>query len=170
MESKAKLLGHPLHTTLIVIPMGLLVTAVIFDVIYLITGNATFTEVAFYMIGAEIIGALVAAIFGAIDWLAIPVGTRAKTIANLHGGGNLVVTGLFIASFVLRLDTPRNPGMLAYLLTFVGVSLALVTGWLGGELVNRLRVGVDDDAHLNAPSSLSGRPASEQAQGYGSGL
>ena len=38
--------------------------------------------------------------------------------------------------------------------------LALVTGWLGGELVERLGVGVDDGAHLQAPNSLSGKPTS----------
>jgi hypothetical protein len=37
--------------------------------------------------------------------------------------------------------------------------LATITGWLGGELVDRLGVGVDDGANLHAPSSLSGRPA-----------
>jgi hypothetical protein len=37
-----------------------------------------------------------------------------------------------------------------------------VTGWLGGELVDRLGVGVDDGAHLDAPSSLSKRPAAER--------
>jgi hypothetical protein len=36
--------------------------------------------------------------------------------------------------------------------------LVFVTGWLGGELVDRLGVGIDDDANLNAPSSLSGKP------------
>jgi hypothetical protein len=41
--------------------------------------------------------------------------------------------------------------------------LAAVTGWLGGELVDRLSVGVDDGAHLNAPSSLSNRPATRSA-------
>jgi hypothetical protein len=50
-------------------------------------------------------------------------------------------------------------------LEVIGVLLALVTSWLGGELVERLRVGVDDGAHLNAPNSLSGRPASEGAPG-----
>jgi len=47
----------------------------------------------------------------------------------------------------------------ALILSFAGVVLALVTGWLGGELVDRLGVGVDDGAHLNAPNSLSGKPA-----------
>jgi hypothetical protein len=36
------------------------------------------------------------------------------------------------------------------------VLLALVTAWLGGELVERLGVGVDEGANLDAPSSLSG--------------
>jgi hypothetical protein len=40
------------------------------------------------------------------------------------------------------------------------VVLALFTGWLGGELVDRLGVGVDEGANLNAPSSLSGQKAS----------
>ena len=45
-------------------------------------------------------------------------------------------------------------------MSFVGLGMA---GWLGGELVDRLSVGVDDGAHLNAPSSLSG-PVPKQAQ------
>jgi hypothetical protein len=36
----------------------------------------------------------------------------------------------------------------------VGVAIALVTAWLGGELVYRLGVGVDRDANLNASNSL----------------
>jgi hypothetical protein len=35
----------------------------------------------------------------------------------------------------------------------------LITGWLGGELVDRLGVGVDEGAHVNAPSSLKSRRA-----------
>jgi hypothetical protein len=31
-----------------------------------------------------------------------------------------------------------------------------------GELVDRLGVGIDDGAHLDAPSSLSGRPARQR--------
>ena len=37
MESRAKLFGHAVHPFLIVFPLGLLSTAVIFDVIYLVT-------------------------------------------------------------------------------------------------------------------------------------
>jgi hypothetical protein len=42
----------------------------------------------------------------------------------------------------------------------VGLVLIGVTGWLGGELIARLGVSVDEGAHVNSPSSLSGQPAS----------
>ena len=159
MESKAKLLGHPIHPMLVVFPLGLLATAVIFDAIALARENGAWSGMAFYLIAAGVIGGLVAAVFGLIDWLAIPSGTRAKVIGLWHGVGNVVVVALFAVSWFLRWGTPNAPATLALILSFVGVVLALVTGWLGGELVDRLGVGVDDGAHLDAPSSLSGRPA-----------
>jgi uncharacterized membrane protein len=165
MESRAKLLGHPVHPMLIVFPLGLLATAVIFDCIGLGMGDGTWPGMAFYLIAAGVIGGLLAAVFGTIDWLAIPSGTRAKAIGLWHGMGNVVVVVLFAASWFLRRGTPNAPGTLALVLSFAGVLLALVTGWLGGELVDRLGVGVDEGAHLDAPSSLSGRPAGEPRGG-----
>jgi uncharacterized membrane protein len=90
-----------------------------------------------------------------IDWVAIPSGTRAKRIGALHGIGNVVVVLLFAASAWLRWDSPQTPVALALMLSFGGFVLALITGWLGGELVDRLGVGVDEGAHVNAPSSLT---------------
>jgi uncharacterized membrane protein len=163
MHARARLFGHPIHQMLIVFPLGLLATAVIFDVIALVTGNTRWAEIAYWLIAAGIIGGLAAAPFGLIDWLGVPGGTRAKRIGLLHGGGNLVVVLLFAGSWLLRRDNPLAPETLALVLSFAGAALALVTGWLGGELVDRLGVGVDEGAHVNAPSSLSGRPASEGA-------
>ena len=168
MESRAKLFGHAIHPILIVFPLGLLATAVVFDVIYLLTGNGQWSLVSFWMIAAGIIGGLASAIFGWIDWFAIPAGTRAKSIGLTHGLGNVIVVGLFIISWLLRRSTTNAaypPEAIALVCSFAGAGLALLTGWLGGELVERLGVGVDDGAHLNAPNSLSGRPASESATG-----
>ncbi|MCA1632706.1 MAG: DUF2231 domain-containing protein [Acidobacteria bacterium] len=167
MESRAKLLGHPIHQMLIPFPFGLLATAVIFDIIFLVWGNTAMATVAHYMIVAGIIGGIVAAPFGTIDYLAIPRGTRAKSVGLLHGVGNLFVLLLFIGSWWLRRDAPERPETVALVLSFAGFALAGLTGWLGGELVDRLGVGVDDGAHLDAPNSLSGRPAGAQAQGHG---
>src|SRR5919109_2280152 len=106
MESKVKLLGHPVHPMLIVLPLGLFITAVVFDALYLWRGNATFAAVAYWNIGAGIAGGLLAAVFGLVDWLAIPSGTRAKRIGLLHGGTNVVVIVTFAAIWFARSSTP----------------------------------------------------------------
>jgi uncharacterized membrane protein len=160
MESKAKLFGHPIHQMLIVFPLGLLATALFFDIIALFMNrhDGLFTA-SFYMIAAGIISGLLAAVFGLVDFLAIPSGTRAKRVGLLHGVGNVIVVVLFAASWFLRRPAPMDPTTFAIALGAVGAGLATFTGWLGGELVDRLGVGVDEGAHLDAPSSLKSRTA-----------
>jgi uncharacterized membrane protein len=169
MESRAKLFGHAIHPILIVFPLGLLVVALVFDVLYMITGDITFGVVSFWNIAVGVVAGLLAAIFGFIDWQAIPSNTRAKSIGQWHAIGNVLVIVLFAVSWIIRLNSPDYmPGIFAFLLVLVGGAVSLVSGWLGGELVDRLGVGVDTGAHLNAPSSLSGEPASaNRAPGEG---
>ncbi|HEY5884399.1 MAG TPA: DUF2231 domain-containing protein [Pyrinomonadaceae bacterium] len=154
MESRAKLFGHALHPILIVFPLGLLSTSVIFDIIHIATGNPQWALVSFWMIISGVIGGFVAAIFGLVDFLAIPTRTRAKAVGLLHAITALSVLTLFLASWLIRYNDPDSPSTLALLLSFVGAGGALLAGWLGGELVERLGVGVDTGAHLNAPNSL----------------
>lgn len=162
MESRAKVLGHPLHPMLIVFPLGLFIAALVLDILYFATDNTTWSVVAFWNIAGGIIGGLLAAPFGLWDWLAIPAGTRAKSIGLWHGVGNVVVMGLFAVILLLRWDDPAHlPTTLTFILEVAAIGLGGVTGWLGGELVDRLGVGVDRGAHLNSPNSLSGQPASE---------
>jgi uncharacterized membrane protein len=167
MESKAKFLGHPVHQMLIVFPLGLLATAVVFDFIALARGMSALYIASYWMIGAGVLTGALAAVFGVVDWLAIPPATRAKAVGLWHGLGNGLVIMLFALSWILRRPTPDNPSGPALTLGVLGFLIALVTAWLGGELVDRLAVGVDDGAHLNAPSSLSDRPASEDKKDTG---
>ncbi len=156
MESRVKLFGHPVHPMLIVFPLGLLATAVIFDILYLIFGNRLLPTASYYMIAAGILGGLLAAIFGLIDWLALPNNSRAKNIGLWHGLGNVVIVGLFAVSWFLRgNNVDFVPDSMAMILSFAGMALALITGWIGGELVYRLGVGVDPGANVNAPSSIA---------------
>ena len=64
MESKAKIMGHPIR---IPFPLGLLSTSVVFDAVHLLTGNGKWSEVSFWMIATGVIGGLAAAVFGLID-------------------------------------------------------------------------------------------------------
>jgi uncharacterized membrane protein len=163
MQSRVKLAGHPVHPMLIVFPLGLLYTAAAFDIIYLVTSAMRWTEVAYYMIGAGVIGGLTAAIPGWVDWAAIPARTRAKRVGLAHGVGNVIVLGLFALSWMLRRPDPSQPPTGAIVAGVLGVVLISATAWLGGELVERLGVGVDDGANLDAPNSLSEQPATPQA-------
>ena len=155
-----KIFGHPVHPMLVVFPVGLFATAVVFDILYLILGNPVFPTISFYMIAAGVVGGLLAAIFGLMDWLGLPNNSRAKFIGGFHGIGNVVIVVLFASSWFLRRgDVNFVPTSLALILSFAGIGLALITAWLGGEMVFRLGVGVDPGANVNAPNSLTNQSA-----------
>ena len=159
MESHARAFGHPIHPMLIVFPLGLFVMALIFDILYYLTGAAGLATAAFWDIIAGVIVGLIAAAFGLWDWLAIPADTRAKHIGLLHGGGNVVVVVLFFVSWLLRLGmADHRPNVAGFILEIIATALVFFTAWLGGELVDRLGVGVTPGANLDAPSSLSEEP------------
>ncbi|MGC4854478.1 DUF2231 domain-containing protein [Micromonospora sp. DT4] len=155
MESRIKVLGHPVHPMLVMFPVALLVTAVLFDIIDTVGGPDFLGEVAYWNITVGLIGGLLAAAAGSFDLLAIPTGTRAKRVGLLHAGANLVVILLFAAVWVVRLNADsRAAGGALIAIEIVAVAILGISAWLGGELVDRLGVGVDRDADLNAPSSL----------------
>jgi len=159
-----RFLGHAIHPMLIVFPLGLLAAAVVFDVAYLSTHHIVFTHVAFWNIAGGIVGGLAAAVFGLADWLGIPSGTRAKSIGAWHALMNVLVLVLFAGSWLLRRPVHGHiPDQPALFLSFGGLLLAVISGWLGGELVQRLGVGVYEDADLDAMSSLAGHPVLEGA-------
>jgi len=159
MESHSKIAGHPGHTILITFPIGLLTTSLIFDTLGKLGKKPRLTETAFHLIGAGLLGGLIAAPFGWWDWKFIPQGTRAHKIGQLHGAGNALVLALFGAGWATRRGNPEQASAAALGLSLLGGTLLGATGWLGGEMVDRLGVGVDDGANLDAPNSLSGEPA-----------
>ena len=138
MQARARIFGHPLHLILIVFPLGLLATSFFFDLAWLATGREQLAIVAWWMIFAGVTGGLAASVFGLVDYLAIPRGTKARRIGALHGGGNTVVAALFAVSWLLRRDLPGHPAGLAIALSALGVMLIVFTGWLGSELADRM--------------------------------
>jgi uncharacterized membrane protein len=153
--AKIRVAGHALHPMLIVFPLGLLGTSLAWDLVYLATRDPMWAQIAFWTIVAGVIGAVLAAAPGFIDWMAIPDHTRAKRIGIYHLVLNVLVLFLFIISAAARYThgyTSPTLGMMV--IGWIGVLLAIVSGWFGGELVERLGIGVYPDANANAPSSL----------------
>jgi uncharacterized membrane protein len=165
------MLGHSLHQILIVFPLGLLVASAGFDLLGVMARNPRWLVTSYDITIAGLLGGIAAAIAGAIDYWAIPVGTRARRIGRLHGMGSIGVLLLFAASASLRAGAPSVLHPLALALSLIGAALAAGAGWLGGELVTRMGVGVADDAGLDAagtgftkhPTAMCQRPAERRS-------
>ena len=93
-------------------------------------------------------------------------GDERVRIGMVHGIGNAVVLALFAASWWMRLAPDQPPSRTSLLLSFVAAGLLLLTGWLGGELVARLSVGVDERAHINATNSVRDHGVVEGTTSY----
>jgi uncharacterized membrane protein len=160
MRSKVEVAGHALHPMLIAFPLGLLGTSVVWDICALATHHAQWGTIAYWSIVAGIVSGLCAAVPGFIDWLSIPSGTRAKGIGVYHLVLNVVVLGLFAVSLVARHAAPEGYPLAGFgrmLPGWIGVALAVVSAWLGGELVETLGISVREGANPDAPSSLRSR-------------
>ncbi|HET9417908.1 MAG TPA: DUF2231 domain-containing protein [Chthoniobacterales bacterium] len=164
MAGKINFLGHPVHPMVIVFPLGLLPTAVACDIIYLVRNNPNWAHISYWLVAAGVLSGVVAAFFGIADWVALPAGTRAKRLGGWHARVNITMVVLFAISWWLRRAAPDHPSSLAIGLGVIALLFGLIGGWIGGELVYRLSVGVDFDAHVNSPSSLSSRPASDNKE------
>lgn len=155
MESRAKLMGHAIHPILVMFPAGLLLISLLFDGLRLLTGQKKWSEIAFWNIVVGVVSGYVAAIPGLVDWWHLPPGSRAKGVGTAHAIANNVGIGLFIASLVLRKRDDRQPTNAALACALGGASAIGLGGYLGGELVERLGVGVTPGANINAPPSLT---------------
>jgi uncharacterized membrane protein len=166
MRSKVEVAGHALHPMLIAFPLGLLGTSVVWDICALVTHHAQWGTIAYWSIVAGIVSGLCAAVPGFIDWLSIPSGTRAKGIGVYHLVLNVVVLGLFAVSLVARHAAPEGYPLAGFgrmLPGWIGVALAVVSAWLGGELVETLGISVREGANPDAPSSLRSRRSAGSA-------
>ena len=142
MESKVTIYGHPVHPMIIVLPLGLLPASVFADLVHHILDDPTWGSVSFWLMVAGVLSGLVAGALGFMDWKGLPVGTKARSVGAIHGLTNVVAMVVFLASLLLRFGDPSRPSPFATSVAVIGLFVAILGGWLGGELVFRLGVGV----------------------------
>lgn len=143
--SSANFMGHPVHPILITLPIGLFVATFLFDLIFWQTGNQVFATGAFWLLGAGLIGAALAAIAGVIDFMG-DQRIRALSDAWQHAIGNVILVLVQLFSFYQRYRYGASAAVpLGLCLSLVSVIILLFTGWKGGELVFRHRVAVYDE-------------------------
>lgn len=145
MASKASICGHPIHPMLVAFPLALWTFSLVADLIYILLDRSNWGVVAFYTLAGGLIGGVVAAIPGIIDWLAIKDVT-VKRVANWHARLNVIAIIIFGVDFYLRWGNkgqiPQDGLSLPFVLSLLGVILISISGWLGGELSFKHGVGV----------------------------
>lgn len=137
--------GHPFHPFLVTIPIGSWIASLVFDIAGRAQGmeGAALIDGAQWLVGIGIVGALLAALVGVLDLMAIPRGTAAFRTALTHMALNLTVVALFVVSFIIRLgESPSQPSAVALVLSIVGLAVLGVSGWLGGKLAYHYGVRV----------------------------
>ena len=131
--------GHPFHALVVPLPVGAFVSSLIFDVLtrtradglpYLVDG-------AFWLIGVGLVGALIAAVFGVLDLLAIPRRTPPFSTAVTHLTLNVAAGVLFLIGYAWRAGdhvelNQTRWGQLT--LSAVAVAVLIAAVWLGQKL------------------------------------
>src|SRR6266487_278743 len=142
MRSNANLKSHPIHPMLIVFPIAFFIGTFIFDILGIIADNDMYYAVSYYMQLLGIIGGLVAAIPGAVDYFkTVPPNSSGKKRATKHALLNITNLVLFFIAWVLKGDD-ISPIIILSLET-AGIVLLTIAGWLGATLVYRNQIGVD---------------------------
>ena len=139
--------GHPVHGATVHAPMGLFMATAIWDVLAIYSGQPIWWQLAYYCLVLGLLATIPAAIAGFIDYLAIPNGHRAEKVGLYHLSAALSASTLYLASLLMRGGSEPVSGRQAIAsLSLSGSALLLLIlgGWLGGELVYKHRIGIDD--------------------------
>ncbi len=147
--------GHPIHPMLVPVPIGAWVASLVFDVAsYYVDDPSFLVKGAYWLIATGVVAALVAAVFGLLDLLRIPTGTRPFKVGLVHMVMNVTLVAVFTASFFVRINQSAIEEVDLWLVAVSAVAILalLVSGILGGHLAYHYGVRVAAE--------------SKQAEGY----
>jgi uncharacterized membrane protein len=152
VRAAASFLKHPLHPLLVAFPIGLLVASFIFDLLNLWENRELWQTLAFYNMAGGLIGAVLAAVPGLLDYAALK-DEKVLQIAHWHFGVNVALLGIYAANVWLRTASGKaysgDLQIVPFFLSIIGQLLLVVSGWLGGELVYVHGVAVDKPNNTN---------------------
>ncbi|HVX25326.1 MAG TPA: DUF2231 domain-containing protein, partial [Parafilimonas sp.] len=146
MQSKVRLLGHPVHPMLVPFPIAFFTSTLVCAIVYISTQNVFWFKVEFIANCAGLVMAIAAVLPGAVDWLVIPMQSQAKVTGMKHMIANAVSVGFFGAnaavnySYYSSVQPPAKSGLL---LSVFGFLIMLYAGYQGWKMVQTHHVGVD---------------------------
>lgn len=157
MQSKVKILGHPLHPILTPFPIALNTATMVCCIMYAANAEYFWFRVAFIANCAAVVMSAITILPGLIDWLNIPQLTDAKSTGFKHMVANVFTLGFFIANAAVmytELHQKQPPAIPHVMLTVFGFLVMLYAGFKGWALVQKHHIGVDMDANESIPAQV----------------
>jgi uncharacterized membrane protein len=140
--SRASIAKHPIHPALIPFPIAFLVGMVLSDFVFITNNDPFWAQVSIWLNGAGVVSGIIAGIAGSIDF-GSDSRIRRLTAAKIHLIGNIVALALALVNVGVRLPNPsEGVRPLGIVLSVVVALLLTITGWFGGEMVFKHKVGV----------------------------
>jgi uncharacterized membrane protein len=135
--------GHPVHPMLVPFPLAFLIAALPADLTYAAFADPFWARASLWLVAAGLATGLLAAAVGAIEFATIK---RARgPTGKVHFVGNAIALLLAMISLLLRIrDAETAVVPIGLVLSFLITGILLITGWMGGELAHRLKIGVTD--------------------------
>ncbi|GAB7048885.1 hypothetical protein JCM9534A_40110 [Catenuloplanes indicus JCM 9534] len=144
VESRLKVSGHSVHLMLFMLPMGLFVTGIIFDLFHLMGGPSLLALAGYWQVVGGLLAAGIAGLAGFVDLLFLRAGTRARRVAIAHGLINGGVLAMFAVIWLIRVGDPeRAAGAMLVAVEVLVLLFGAVAAWLAGELVEEAPAGED---------------------------
>lgn len=148
---------------IVTVAIGAFVSAFVFDVAALVTGSQMWFVMSFWTLLIGVCAGIVSALTGVYDYLTLRMSGQARQTATIHLVLNVMLMTLFIISLILKAEyaaaglmiVPAGRVLSTFILDLIAVTLLLVSGWYGGEIVYRHGVGVLEEA----ADGLRPRPA-----------
>ncbi|MEG4202928.1 DUF2231 domain-containing protein [Microcoleus sp. Pol7_A1] len=142
ITSTLSVAGHPIHPIIVIFPVAFLVGAAGTDIGYWLTSDPFWARASVWLMGVGFAAGILAAITGFLDFFKVKR-VRDRSAGWLHMGGNVAVMVLTLINLVLRQGNPAEPILYTGLaISIVVATLLGITGWFGGELSFRHKIGV----------------------------
>lgn len=142
-HSTAKIAGRPIHPMTVALPITLFVITFVCDIAFHLFDEPLLAVVSRYALGAGIVFAAIAGLFGFIDYFGSRA-IRSLAAANIHMIGNLAILVLALINFLLRAGAGETVPVGSLILSIVIFVVIHITGWTGWTMVYRHGVGVGD--------------------------
>ncbi|MFF5180417.1 DUF2231 domain-containing protein [Micromonospora sp. NPDC000316] len=150
MQSRLRVQGHPIQPMLVTFPLGLFVSATVFDLTDVLGGPAFLGEVGYWTGVAALFAAALTVVAGMVDLWDVP-GDRTRRTAIAFNMTNAAMAGMFLVACLVRAQSPQRGASVAILVAeLVALAIGGVGVRLGARLMRQFEAGRTEASTFDA--------------------